>query len=136
MSRVNKSSIFFTNKITVKDSPGMGRGVFAAAKIKKGEVIEVAPIIVLQFEDFIDTRWNLLFEYYFWMDNEVVLALGYGSLYNHSPHGNAEYKIDIKASSITFTAIKDIKEGEEILFNYNKSNSSKAPLLFEKKISR
>jgi|SRR3989344_3282199 len=125
--------MFLLNKIIVKDTPSMGRGVFATAKIEKGEVIEVSPIIVLQFEDFVDTKWNLLFEYYFWLDNEVVLALGYGSLYNHSKEANTEYKIEIRASSITFAALKDIKEGEEILFNYNKSNSSKAPLWFEKK---
>lgn len=124
--------MFFKNKITVKDSGKMGRGVFATENIEKGEVIEVAPIIVLQFEDFVETRWNLLFEYYFWMDDEVVLALGYGSLYNHAADANAEYKIGVKKKSITFKAVKDIKKGEEILFNYKGSSSSKAPLWFER----
>lgn len=110
----------------------MGRGVFATESIKKGEIIEVAPILVLQFEDFVDTRWNLLFEYYFWMDDEVVLALGYGSMYNHSRDANAEYEIDIKKKSITFTAIKNIKKDEEVLFNYKGSSSAKAPLWFER----
>ena len=124
--------MFFNRKITVKNSGKMGRGVFATEDIRKGEVIEVAPVIVLQFEDFVDTRWNLLFEYYFWLDHEVVLALGYGSIYNHSLKPNAEYKIDIKKKSITFTAIKDIKRGKEIFFNYKGSSSSKAPLWFER----
>lgn len=125
--------MFFNYKITVKDSKGKGRGVFVVEDIKKGEVIEVAPIIILQFEDFVDTRWNLLFEYYFWLDNEVVLALGYGSIYNHSADANAEYKIDIKNKSITFKALEDIKKGKEIFFNYKGSSSSKAPLWFERK---
>lgn len=124
--------MFFNNKITIKDSKGLGRGVFATEDIKKGEVIEVAPILVLQFEDFVDTRWNLLFEYYFWMDDEVVLALGYGSMYNHSVSANAGYEIDIKKKAITFKASKEIKKGEEILFNYKGSSSSKAPLWFER----
>ena len=111
----------------------MGRGVFASKPIEKGEVIEVAPILVLQFEDFVDTRWNLLFEYYFWMDDEVVLALGYGSMYNHSKTANAEYLINIKDKSITFTASEDIKTGQEIFFNYKGSTTSKAPLWFERK---
>lgn len=110
----------------------MGRGVFATEDIKKGEIIEVAPILVLQFEDFIDTRWNLLFEYYFWLDDEVVLALGYGSMYNHSVSANAGYEIDIKNKSITFKSIKQIKKGEEVLFNYKGSTSAKAPLWFER----
>lgn len=126
--------MFFNKKITIKESGNLGRGVFAEENIKKGEVIEVAPIIVLQFEDFVDTKWNLLFEYYFWLDDEVVLALGYGSLYNHSPQANAKYEINIKQRAIKFTAIKDIKKGEEIFFNYKGSSSPKAPLWFEKKV--
>jgi SET domain-containing protein len=124
--------MFFNQKITVKDTPDMGRGVFASEDIKAGETIEVAPILVLQFEDFIDTKWNLLFEYYFWMDDEVVLALGYGSLYNHSKGNNAEYEINIKNKSIAFKAIKNIKKGQEIFFNYKGSTTSKAPLWFER----
>ncbi len=125
--------MFFNQKISIKDTKDMGRGVFATEDIETGETIEVAPIIVLKHEDFIDTKWNLLFEYYFWLDHEVVLALGYGSIYNHSMNPNAEYKIDIKNKSITFKAIKDIKKGEEIFFNYKGSSSSKAPLWFERK---
>lgn len=125
--------MFFSQKITVKDTEKMGRGVFATEDINKGETLEVAPIIVLKHEDFIDTKWNLLFEYYFWLDHEVVLALGYGSMYNHSMDPNAEYKIDIKKKSITFKTIKELKKGEEIYFNYKGSSSSKAPLWFERK---
>lgn len=114
--------------------PNSGNGVFALEEIKKGEVIEVAPILVLEFTDFVDTRWNLLFEYYFWLDDFVVLALGYGSLYNHSINSNAVYKINRDEKYITFTASKKILKDEEILFNYKGSNSSKAPLWFERNI--
>ena len=109
-----------------------GIGVFAAENIKKGETIEVAPILILEFTDFIDTKWNLLFEYYFWMDDYVVLALGYGSLYNHSENPNIKYKISKEEKTITFTAIRDIKKDEEILFNYKGSSNPKTPLWFER----
>lgn len=125
--------MFFINKIQVRESKGMDRGVFATEDIKKGEVIEVAPILILQFEDFIETRWNLLFEYYFWLDECVVLTLGYGSIYNHRIPANAKYKIDLKKRSNTYTAIEDIKKGEEIFFNYKGVSDSKHPLWFERK---
>ena len=130
MSRLNSS-----NKLYISQSiiPNSGKGVFTAQNIKKGEIIEIAPILILEFTDFIDTKWNLLFEYYFWMDDYVVLALGYGSLYNHSKNPNAGYKLDRKEETITFTAIKDISKDEEILFNYKGSKSEKAPLWFERK---
>ena len=112
--------------------PDSGKGVFALENIKKGEIIEVAPILVLEFTDFIDTKWNLLFEYYFWMDDYVALALGYGSMYNHSKDANCKYELDREKQTITLTAIKDIKVNEEIFFNYKGSSSEKAPLWFER----
>ncbi len=120
-------------KIIVKETDRIGRGVFAASLIKKGEVIEVAPGLFLSFEELVDTKWNLLFDYYFWMDEYVVLALGYGSLYNHSEDNNAEYKIDENSKTIIFIAIKDIKGGEEIFFNYRGKEKSKTPLWFERR---
>lgn len=126
--------IFPPKKIYILESkiPNSGKGVFASKNIKKGEIIEVAPILILEFSDFIDTKWNLLFEYYFWMDDFVVLALGYGSMYNHSPNPNSKYKINSRTKTITFTASKDIKKDEEISFNYKKSLKSKTPLWFER----
>ena len=123
------------SKIYVSSSkiPNSGKGVFATENIRKGEVIEVAPILILEFTDFIDTKWNKLFEYYFWMDDYVALALGYGSLYNHSKEPNAGYKLDQKKETITFSALKDIKKDQEIVFNYKGSSSEKAPLWFERK---
>lgn len=112
--------------------PNSGRGVFAGKNFKKGEVIEVAPILILEFSDFVDTKWNKLFEYYFWMDDYVALALGFGSLYNHSKQPNCKYELDRKKETITFTAILDIKKDEEILFNYKGLTNPKIPLWFEK----
>ena len=128
------SRIYSPSKIYISESkiPKSGKGVFAAGEVKKGEIIEIAPILILEFSDFIDTKWNLLFEYYFWMDDYVVLALGFGSLYNHSKNPNCKYKIDKENKTITFTAAKDIKKDSEILFNYSKSSSKKAPLWFER----
>lgn len=132
--KILKLSFNPPSKIYLSESkiPNSDRGVFASKDIKKGEVIEVAPILVLEFTDLVETRWNLLFEYYFWMDDYVVLALGYGSLYNHSKNPNCEYKIDKNEKTITFTAIRRILEDEEIYFNYKGSSSAKAPLWFEK----
>ena len=121
-------------KIYVKEStiPQSGRGVFAKDRIANGEIVEVAPIIVLDFSDFIETRWNLMFEYYYWLDEYVVLALGYGSLYNHSTNPNCDYIIDRERRRITYTAIRNITQDEEILLNYRGSSGSSAPLWFER----
>lgn len=128
------SSIHPSFSIYLKESKlsKAGRGVFASKNIKKGEVIEVAPILILEFTDFIETRWNLLFEYYFWLDDYVVLALGFASLYNHSKNPNCKYEISRTDKKITFTATKDISKDSEIDFNYKGSANPKTPLWFEK----
>lgn len=108
------------------------KGVFASVDIKKGEIIEIAPILVLEFTDLIETRWNLLFEYYFWMDDFVALALGFASIYNHSQDPNSKYEINREDKTITFTAIKDILKDSEIYFNYKGTANPKTPLWFEK----
>lgn len=128
------SSIYPSSKVYLNNSkiPNSGRGVFASKNIKKGEIIEIAPILILEFSDFIDTRWNLLFEYYFWMETYVALALGFASLYNHSKDANCKYELNKENKTITFTAIKNIKKNCEIYFNYKGSSNPKTPLWFEK----
>ncbi len=128
------SSIYPPSKVYLNKSriPLSGKGVFASCDIKEGEVIEIAPILMLEFTDLVETKWNLLFEYYFWLDDFVVLALGYGSLYNHSQDPNCKYEINRKKKTITFTAIKNIKKDEEIYFNYKGTSNPKTPLWFER----
>lgn len=136
MSNIYPSTAVYLGKSTSPDPKNedfiSGKGVFASCDIKKGEIIEVAPILILEFTDLIETRWNLLFEYYFWMDDYVVLALGFASLYNHSKDPNASYEIKRDDKTITFTAIKNIKKDEEIYFNYKGASNPKTPLWFEK----
>lgn len=97
-----------------------GRGVFATKPIKKGEVIEKCPVFVLPRKDYPSIKKTELRNYYFmWGKATAAICYGYGSLYNHSYQPNATYKKKIKDELIEFTAIKDIKKGEEIAVNYN-----------------
>ena len=106
--------------VQVKRAPGKGRGVFANKDIKKGTEIERVPVLVLEnnalYDNEIDSR---LLDYVFeWGRGTVALALGYGSLYNHSFDPNARYDDEGQMTKV-YTAIRDIKAGEEITINYN-----------------
>ena len=129
MTQIFPPQKIYIDKSKIKNS---GRGVFASKDIKKGEIIETSPIIILEFSDFIDTKWNLLFEYYFWMDDFVVLAMGYASFYNHAKDANSKYEINRDNKTIIFTASKDIKKNQEIYFNYKGTANPKTPLWFER----
>ena len=106
--------------IEVRKVPGKGRGVFARAVIRKGTVIERVPVIVVQVSELCGQEARpVLADYAFtWSKDRVALALGYGSLYNHSYHPNARYYPDGSRAQI-FAALRKIAPGEEITVNYN-----------------
>ena len=108
--------------------PEKGRGVVATEDIKNGEIIEICPIV------FISEKETLFFEkektglkYYYLIQtatNKFCIMLGYGSLYNHSltPNAGIYYNLKTAENFLQFKAIKNIKAGEEIVFDYEFDN--------------
>lgn len=113
-------ALWQSDAIEVRRSKGKGRGVFARRAIGEGEVIERVPILVVPAEELKrGADWTSLGPYCFlWSRHTVALALGYGSLYNHSYRPNARYD-DKGQRTKVFTALRDIEPGEEITVNYN-----------------
>lgn len=106
-------------------SPVHGLGVFALVDIPKGEVVFSSPLLVIP--DNI-TENNILSEYvysaadYEYMKYNSFMALGEGSLINHSADSNIEYdddwNDDLRRYMIEYTAKRDIKAGEELFIDY------------------
>lgn len=99
-------------------------GMFCIEDISEGSVIEICPIIVIPGEQAREiVRGYVLYEYYFeWKRDSIAIALGYGSLYNHSSHPNAAFEPDFKGQLIIFKALLDIPSGAEILVDYHAGN--------------
>jgi SET domain-containing protein len=120
--------------IIVKDTQEKGRGVFATEEIRAGDLIESTEIIVVPSEQRNSLDTTVLYNYYFsWGTDgtEAALALGLGSLYNHSYAPNAHYVKDLEGRKIDFIAIQNIAAGEEITVNYNGDPKSLKPLWFK-----
>lgn len=92
-----------------------GRGVFATRRFAKGEVVETCPTVELADSEITGTLDDYVFTSV--NDGHVVLALGYGMLYNHSANPNLEYVQD-DASTITFLALRSVRAGEELTIDY------------------
>jgi len=118
--------------IEIRQVGRKGRGVFARAKIAKGAEFERVPLIVLPIGDvFGPGRRTKLADYVFkWGRDTVVLALGYGSLYNHSYRPNADFH-DRGRLTLVFVARRDIQPGEEITVNYNGDPRSRTRVGFD-----
>ncbi len=121
-----------SDAIEVKRAKGKGRGVFARRPIRKGEVIERVPVLLLTAEEFSKgLSGTVLEDYCFgWEGDKVALALGYGSLYNHSFRPNARYE-DVGPQAKRFIALRDIGPGEEVTVNYNGKPGSRSKVWFD-----
>ena len=107
--------------IIVKNTPKKGRGVFALKDFKEGEIVESCPVINITPKER-KALEKTIFNYYIypWRSTRSgSLALGYGSIYNHSFSPNTDWKQNFKTNSMVYRAIKQIKKGEEITVNYN-----------------
>jgi len=108
--------------IEVKESPLHGRGVFTKSKIRKGSLIEEAPVIFLTNDEKETLRFTKLFHYYFLLGNSekpVAFGFGYASFYNHSPAANAFYTFSSKKNVLNIYACRTIEAGCEVTINYN-----------------
>lgn len=107
-------------------SPVHMRGVFAPADFEEGDILELAPAVVL--EELVDG----VFDDYTMEFNEPwgtgaagkkkkfsVLALGFGALYNHKDPGyNVIWGWLGGFGLVEYRAAKAIKEGEELFITY------------------
>ena len=123
--------------IQVAESTAVGvgdRGVFAGKDIAEGQTIEVAPVIVIPRAQCQVIRQTKLDDYVFkWGGGCFAVALGCGSLYNHSYSPNARYWQDTHNRALEFVAVRRIRRGEEITINYNGDPESQEDLWFRVK---
>ena len=111
-----------------------GRGVYARRDIRKGEVVEMCPTIDISTDDLVYLNETTLVTYLFYCGDDLeqaVIALGFGSIYNHSYQPNAIYEIKPQKGVMSLVALRDISKDEEITVSYKRSSKNKTPLWFE-----
>ena len=120
-----KNPKWFIKKIEIKKSLIHGCGVFASEVILKHEMFESCPVVLFHhdilnnYSQFHGVS-HILDDYVFkWKNGNLAVALGYGSVYNHSnDQANAVFRAQVDDPRIEFTAKRDIQPGEEIFTHY------------------
>ena len=109
-------------KTEIRQTPQKGRGLFAIADISPGEIIETCQLILTKMDEIQGVLEAYIFQY---KKNVAAVALGNGSLYNHSDRPNAEFYFNYKKKVLIFRALKKISANTEITVNYGYTASEK-----------
>ena len=113
-----------------------GRGVFSAHEVSRGDVIEICPLLLIPSDQLEYIDKTIFYDYYYaWPGKEegACVALGYGSLYNHSFKPNADVIFDIDEKTIVIKALKKIKAHQEIFIDYQGGDKESTKLWFDAK---
>jgi len=110
--------IIYPNIFLAETGTDLGRGVFASENIPSGQIVETSPVVLLDLktQPFPAQIRRLAYN---WSKTHVALALGYGSLYNHSDQPNLTFKRNTKNQTITFSARRQIEPGEQLTISYD-----------------
>ncbi|WFD43261.1 tRNA-specific adenosine deaminase subunit tad3 [Malassezia psittaci] len=110
--------------LIICDTPNAGRGVFASKNIARDIVVEVSPVLLFDPTEYRDHgKYTVLDSYTFvWEKREkgstMALALGLGSLFNHSCNPNISYELDKSAHCIRYRTAREISAGDELCISY------------------
>jgi hypothetical protein len=111
---------------------GKGRGVVAARPIAADEIIERAPVLVLPQKDAaMVMECGMLSSYVFLWEDTLAIALGHGSLYNHSYQPNVVYSRRLREEIIEFRALVAVEPGVELCVNYNGDPAGSSVVWFD-----
>jgi hypothetical protein len=108
------------NLFVVRDGP-KGRGLFASCAIGPQTLIHVAPCILVSQEEYDNHMRYTIFEHYLFNapSGNKLLALGYGSLFNHSSsRPNVDYRVSNNESIRFHSGHQPILQGEELCISY------------------
>ena len=104
------------------DTGPKGRGLFARSDIPPQTLVHVAPCIPITSDQYqVHLQYTVLEEYLFndRKTGDKLLALGYGSLFNHSRHPNVIYKVKSDTQSIEYASgFQTITQGTELCISY------------------
>ena len=120
--------------IRVGEAGRKGRGVFATKQFLAGDLIERAPIVIIDDPDDVEVLQGTVVENYWYEIDEgsCAIALGYSSLFNHSTRPNADYMVRPEEQIIDVTALREINPKTEITINYNGHPNNRRKILFKK----
>lgn len=109
----------------VKKVRGKGWGAFCARKIPKGTIFNVTTLLPLTVREARLMSGSSLEPYWYEFGSRGrAIALGLGSVMNHSDEPNCSFHYSRTKRTLKFYALRDIPAHEELTHDYGWSESS------------
>lgn len=114
---------YVSKKVQVKQAPGKGKGLFAIDTIKKGEIVSISGGVIISADEWEKFKGEHG-DYAYFIEEEFLIAPlnpddpSDDWRMNHCCEANCGLK-----GQIVFVAMRDISEGEELLYDYAMTES-------------
>jgi SET domain-containing protein len=107
-----------TVQLYLKSTEGKGRGVFCHESIAKRTLIHVSPVLILAGQDNDLVQRTILNHYTYNWGKDQAVALGLGSMFNHSRINNVGFVSVKEKEIIEYYALRDIPAETELCIHY------------------
>ncbi|ORZ06171.1 hypothetical protein BCR41DRAFT_277275, partial [Lobosporangium transversale] len=104
----------------IQECGAKGRGVITRTLIPARTVIDISPVLLFPSEEYSQHgQYTQLDHYtYRWKKGSMALALGLGSMFNHSNMPNVGFQRDFNNKLIRYTTLREIQPNEELCISY------------------
>ena len=114
-ARIQKELLSLSMGLFIKKDRSKGRGVYTNSSLQKGDQVEECELLLLPLVNVPREIEGHVFEF---TQKTAAIALGNGSLYNHSDNPNCSFSVNHHRKKIIFKTLRRIKKGEELTIDY------------------
>ncbi|KZO93583.1 hypothetical protein CALVIDRAFT_245031 [Calocera viscosa TUFC12733] len=114
-----------THALEIQTTANKGRGVYATYAIPQGTLVEISPVLLFTPDEWEDYGRHTVLDHYTFIwrtpgesKPSMALALGLGSIFNHSSRPNVSFLRQIADQTIEYSTTRDVAAGEELCISY------------------
>jgi len=111
--------LFDQQSLSIQDCGPKGRGVVTRTHIPPRTTIDISPILLFPTDEYDQHGQHTQLDHYTYRwKGGMALALGLGSMFNHSNKPNVGFQRDFDNKVIRYTTLREIQPNEELCISY------------------